>query len=614
MNDQLLLDLAHAALASVMACECKAHIPGDETEDHEDNTFGLPDGAPIRRKMRAFYRAQIKQLIGFVGKIGAEVPATFPRMADYDDPMASAMTPILGVYWDRAGKGVRGRLGLDPDEWRVTDPNVHKAIAKQALTFCRSTNAATDLAIGAAAEAVRDKLRQGLIGDGQTVPELTAAVQGVFTRLSKSKAETIARTESSRAIHTATEMSAEASGVVVAKRWLLSANSCPICVAIAQRANRVPLGGSFGTVGHSAAFSDIKNPPAHPNCRCSTTFELAGDVVPPVPAFVPKPKGDGDKPKKPSKPRKPAAAKPPEAPRPARPILPGRPIAERLAAYTAGDAKVKAIAEACDRIDAEAKAERDTTRERRHELLRAIPGVQASGDTARVAAMEDELHRLIARFQDLGARKRAAVLDLIRPPEPATIAFDRKPVGRMAALRGGNLAVAEQARHFLGSVLARGEDELKVRIAQIPKNREQRAYYKGGDVNQVHLKVDEKASVAVHELGHFVDARLVTGGRRAGEVAREFLAHRVGDEKPARMKDLFPGYRYKREEMGRKDRFDRAFDLHSAYYVGKDYGGTHASEITSMGLELLHEDPGHFARADPEYCKFILGLLDGSLR
>jgi len=50
-----------------------------------------------------------------------------------------------------------------------------------------------------------------------------------------------------------------------------------------------------------------------------------------------------------------------------------------------------------------------------------------------------------------------------------------------------------------------------------------------------------------------------------------------------------------------------------AYYVGKDYKYK-ATEALSMGLQKVFEDPLRFAKLDPEYFKFVLGQLDGSLR
>jgi hypothetical protein len=36
------------------------------------------------------------------------------------------------------------------------------------------------------------------------------------------------------------------------------------------------------------------------------------------------------------------------------------------------------------------------------------------------------------------------------------------------------------------------------------------------------------------------------------------------------MKDVNPSGRYRRDEMGRKDEFDKNFNARSAYYVGKN--------------------------------------------
>ena len=46
--------------------------------------------------------------------------------------------------------------------------------------------------------------------------------------------------------------------------------------------------------------------------------------------------------------------------------------------------------------------------------------------------------------------------------------------------------------------------------------------------------------------------------------------------------------------------------------MGREY--KNASEIVSMGLQLLFEDPVSLARYDREYFKFMVGILRGDLR
>ena len=91
------------------------------------------------------------------------------------------------------------------------------------------------------------------------------------------------------------------------------------------------------------------------------------------------------------------------------------------------------------------------------------------------------------------------------------------------------------------------------------------------------------------------------------QAAQEFLRHRT------QWVSLRP--RFTRAVASRgaaKDNFDAAFGS-SGHYVGKDYGAG-STEIISMGLEKLYNDPAGFARQDPEYCAFIIGALNGSLR
>lgn len=256
--------------------------PGDKDDEHEDNTFALPNGNPIRRAFKRFARRQLKKILGALPEIGAPLPDRFPPLTDWTRPMASAMTPLIGMYWDEAGKTTRARLGLDPDAWEVHDPHLHEMISKASLTFCESTNATTDLQLGDALEKLRQEFGAGLVEKGEAIPQLAARVKTVFKRLSDSRAEMIARTESSRAVHAASLQSAKESGVVAGKKWLTSANSCDKCQAIAAEFNAahpggIPLDEEFAHVGANPSYASIQAPPLHPHCRCSITYALTPD-------------------------------------------------------------------------------------------------------------------------------------------------------------------------------------------------------------------------------------------------------------------------------------------------------------------------------------------------
>jgi hypothetical protein len=146
----------------------------------------------------------------------------------------------------------------------------------------------------------------------------------------------------------------------------------------------------------------------------------------------------------------------------------------------------------------------------------------------------------------------------------------------------------------------------------------------------------ETASVVAHELGHLIE-HTVSGTH---EAVKKFLAYRTRGESAVQLKKIFPSFGYGPKEFGGKDKFKALWERmarneryggkpdsqltleqlqrleqqanNSAYYTGKTYDG--ASEVISMGIEALFQDPVAFARTDPEYFKFLVGVLRGDLR
>ena len=146
----------------------------------------------------------------------------------------------------------------------------------------------------------------------------------------------------------------------------------------------------------------------------------------------------------------------------------------------------------------------------------------------------------------------------------------------------------------------------------------------------------ETASVVAHELGHLIE-HTVSGTH---EAVKKFLAYRTRGESAVQLKKIFPTAGYGPNEVGKKDKFKEFWERilretefggkpdsqlsvqelewlshnaeRKAYYTGKSYNG--ASEVISMGIEALYADPVAFARTDPEYFKFLVGVLRGDLR
>ena len=117
---------------------------------------------------------------------------------------------------------------------------------------------------------------------GESIPELTSRVNNFFENtLEKHKAETIARSESSRASHHGLVESWKQSEVVTAKIWDAQSDACPFCEAlegtvVSLESNFFEQGSSMTVTGREGqkltlnfGYEPVLSPPLHPNCVCS---------------------------------------------------------------------------------------------------------------------------------------------------------------------------------------------------------------------------------------------------------------------------------------------------------------------------------------------------------
>lgn len=127
----------------------------------------------------------------------------------------------------------------------------------------------------------------------------------------------------------------------------------------------------------------------------------------------------------------------------------------------------------------------------------------------------------------------------------------------------------------------------------------------------VKTNSDDPPAVVAHELGHVIENQIPG----AKEAAGRFVAERIAQAgtQDVNMKHQFPMSNYDASEKGNEDNFQKSFSVKSldyAFYAGKQYKNGQ-TEIISMGVEELYRDPVGFAQRDPEYFKFIVGILRG---
>jgi hypothetical protein len=141
----------------------------------------------------------------------------------------------------------------------------------------------------------------------------------------------------------------------------------------------------------------------------------------------------------------------------------------------------------------------------------------------------------------------------------------------------------------------------------------------------IRINRGTEQTTILHEYGHQVEA----GNVEAHDLCAGFLKKRTANEKVEKFKKLFGAYNYRPNEVGSADNFEKAFievlpesdTRHKAYYTGKRYndtpiGGTNYlanTEVYSMGIELLRENPVGFAKADPEWFDLVSGIATGRL-
>lgn len=183
---------------------------------------------------------------------------------------ANLIVPLIKGLIKSTGKSVEDFLGVD------TDFSDNLTIVQNYLDEFK------DKTLGSVNRTTRDQiidqLQQGLAA-GEGSDDLTKRVKSVYNSARQSRAAIIARTETIRASNFATEQIYIRSKVVVAKKWLtaLDERTCEWCAPMDGRI--IPLGQNFFNLGGSFTgneggvinfdFLEVKNPPLHPNCRCT---------------------------------------------------------------------------------------------------------------------------------------------------------------------------------------------------------------------------------------------------------------------------------------------------------------------------------------------------------
>lgn len=292
-----------------------------------------------------------------------------------------------------------------------------------------------------------------------------------------------------------------------------------------------------------------------------------------------------------------------------KPFMPGGSMKERLEGWSEGDKAVKAILERSREASELAKAELENK-----DRIIALMYSRANAQGTAYDKIGEEMERRIEAGKELRrkldvAREKAfdGIINVVNIPASRRL----EPTLNMKTFEStGNpedVEAIRKAMERLGSITR--NVPLHFTVNPLPPSG--RAHYLPRN-NSVNLRANESPWIAAHEMAHAIEA----ADPGIMEATKQFLKYRTGTEKFTDLGTLPKGGAMA-GEMGRKDRFDKFYDdpdsVVDAYYAGKVYSDD-TTEVFSMGVEALFRDPGKFAAKDPEWCKFILGVLSGELR
>lgn len=276
--------LARPLAEQIVKSRHKNGEPPIETREHESFT---------NEQVWAFHNKQIQVveahedvfqdkvasfIAGMIDRALANLPEEFAKLQkqllDPDKEVVAAtldFTPILNEVAIISGQQALKFIGED-EVYMARD--IRGAIEANVRKFARSM-VETDQ------EKLTDILAQG-VANGDSVAKIRKTIETTFEEFTKVQAERITRTEVIKTSNMAAIDAWEQTGLVEAKQWLTAEDDRVDAMLCAPMNGKIislkdkffKKGEEFN--GHTFGYESIKQPPLHPNCRCTLLPVLVG--------------------------------------------------------------------------------------------------------------------------------------------------------------------------------------------------------------------------------------------------------------------------------------------------------------------------------------------------
>jgi len=265
-------------------CDGHGHVTRDDKKTGPDDIKIDATESALKAALRRWFTHVapiVQDGVNFeTGDVENRLSGSEAATAAYNEVTGRKLAEITVTGWNRGSSDTEPHGGDVP---KIAGLN------QGAVDLLNRRGARVVDSIGEAlTERVRGTLAQG-IENGETQPQLIERVRAETSGVSSEyAAERIARTETARAFSVARRDAWKESGIVKARRWLLSGEPCPLCLELSKRFTEADLstpliakGGSITDAdGTSYTFDwdSLEGPPGHPGCQCDEAMVLKDDA------------------------------------------------------------------------------------------------------------------------------------------------------------------------------------------------------------------------------------------------------------------------------------------------------------------------------------------------